>query len=195
MNRMIFFFVKDSRKRYRYFSAEPVKPPDIKFSRSKQAWELAKKKLMLLPHKTLRQEQAFERGFKLKGNPVRVRVAEGETEDKIRSRFSLFLKKQKTLHIIVLAAEAVVLPFTGIAAILPGPNILFYALALIIITQWLALRGLGKTIRAEHEFLPDEFLAAWERAVDAGEKDRYEDLLDAIEKEHNVHGLDRILTK
>ncbi len=190
---MIFFFVKDSRERYRYFSADPVRPPDLKFSRSKQAWELAKKKLMLLPHKILRQEQAFDRGFKLKGNPVRVLVAAGEPMDKTRSRFSLFLKKQRTFHIIVLAAEAVVLPFTGIVALLPGPNIAFYALALVMITQWLALRGLGITIRAEHEFLPDESLAAWERAVEAGEEGRYEALLEAIGKEHGVPDLVKIL--
>jgi hypothetical protein len=190
---MMFFFVKDGKGRYRYFSSEPARPVDVKFSRSKEAWELAKKKLTILPKRTLRMEQAFEKVFKHKPSPIRVLYAAGTEEDKIRFRFSFFLQKQRTRHIIILAAEAVVLPFTAITAILPGPNIFFYALALLMVTQWFALKGIGRTLRAEHEFIPDGSLAEWERAVDAGEKDRRDELLEAIEKAHGVHGLKGIL--
>ena len=74
---MNFFFVKDSKGTYRYFSSEPLKPVEVKFSRSKEAWELAKKKLMLLPKRTLRMEQAFERALRLKGAPLRILHSSG----------------------------------------------------------------------------------------------------------------------
>ena len=190
---MNFFFVRDSQKKYRYFSSEPVKPVEVKFSRAKEAWELAKKKLLLLPKKTLRMEHAFERALRLKGAPLRILYAAGTEEDKIRFRFSLFLQRQRTRHCIILIAEAIVVPFTGIVAILPGPNIIFYALALLMITQWFALKGIGKTLRAEHDFVPDDLLADWEKVVEARDENRFPAVLDALEERHNVKDVRRIL--
>ena len=190
---MNFFFVRDSKGKYRYFSSEPAKPVEVKFSKAKEAWELAKKKLMLLPKRTLRMEQAFERALRLKGRPLHILYAESTGEDKIRFRFSFFLQKQRTRHIVVLAAEALLVPLSGLAAFLPGPNIAFYALALLMITQWLALRGIGKTLRAEHKFIPDGLLADWEAAVKAGDEERFSVLLDALEERHNIKDVRRIL--
>ncbi len=190
---MNFFFVKDSKGAYRYFSSEPLKPVEIKFSRSKEAWELAKKKLMLLPKRTLRMEQAFERALRLKGAPLRILHSSGTEENKIRSQFSLFLKLHRTRHCIILIAEAIVVPFTGIVALLPGPNIVFYALALIMITQWFALKGIGKTLGAEHDFVPDDLLADWERAVKAKDEERFPAILEALEERHNIKDIRRIL--
>lgn len=190
---MTFFFVKDYKGRYRYFSSEPAKPVDVKFSKSKEAWELAKKKLMLLPKRTLRMEQAFERALRLKDAPLHILYAGSTEEDKIRFRFSFFLQKQRTRHLVVLVAEAIVIPFTGVVALLPGPNIIFYALALLMITQWLALRGIGKTLRAEHDFVPDGLLADWEEAVKAGDEARFPGLLEALEERHNIKDVRRIL--
>ena len=56
---MTFFFVRDHKHDHRFFSSEPPKPVEIKRSKAIEAWELAKRKLMLLPQRTLRQEQAF----------------------------------------------------------------------------------------------------------------------------------------
>lgn len=190
---MTFFFVRDHKGRYRYFSSEPAKPVDVKFSKSKEAWELAKKKLTLLPKATLRMEQAFERAMRLKGRPLRILYASSTEAEKIRFRFSFFLQKQRTRHIVVLALEALLVPFSALAAILPGPNIAFYALALLMITQWLALRGIGKTLRAEHEFIPDGLLAEWEKAVKNGEEGRFSGLLEALEERHNIKDVRRIL--
>ena len=53
---MNFFFVQDFRQKYRYFSAEPLSVTQVEFSRWKEFWERAKKKLMLLPLKILKQE-------------------------------------------------------------------------------------------------------------------------------------------
>jgi hypothetical protein len=190
---MNFFFVKDSKGKYRYFSSEPPKLVDVKFSRSKEAWELAKKKLMLLPKRTLRMEQAFERALRLKGTPLRILYAAGTEEDKIRSQFSLFLKLHRTRHCILLAVEAVVVPFTGIAALLPGPNIVFYALALLMITQWFALKGIGKTLAAVHDFVPDDLLADWEKAVMSEDEERFPAILEALEERHHIKDVRRIL--
>ena len=190
---MNFFFVRDSKGKYRYFSSEPPKLVDVKFSRSKEAWDLAKKKLMLLPKRTLRMEQAFERALRLKGEPLRILYAAGTEEDVIRSQFPLFLKLHRTRHCILLAVEAVVVPFTGIVALLPGPNIVFYALALLMITQWFALKGIGKTLAAVHEFVPDGLLADWEKAVASEDEGRYPAILDALEERHNIKDVRRIL--
>jgi len=192
---MKFFFVRDYQGRYRYFSSDPAKPIEVKFSKSKEAWELAKKKLMLLPHRTLRMEQAFERALRLKSGFLPVAYAGLTDKSKIRLKFSLFLQKQRTTHMIVLAAEAVLLPISGLAAVLPGPNIAFYALALLMITQWLALRGINRTIKAEHEFIPDPHLAAWEEAVEGGDVARYPEILANIEREHNIKDIRKILYK
>jgi len=192
---MTFFFVRDYKGRYRYFSSEPAKPVDVTFSKSKQAWALAKKKLMLLPKRTLRMEQAFEKALRLKGKPLRILYAGSTEEDKIRFRFSFFLQKQRTRHVAVLAIEALLVPISGLAAILPGPNIAFYALALLMITQWLALRGIGKTLRAEHEFVPDSLLADWEEAVKGGDEALFPGLLENLESGHHISDARRILWK
>jgi len=190
---MNFFFVRDSKRKYRYFSSEPVKPVEVKFSRAREAWELARKKLMLLPRRTLSMEQAFERALRHKEDPLRILHAANTDREKIRFRFTLFLLRQRTRHCIVLGAEAILVPITGLAAILPGPNILFYALALLMITQWFALRGIGRTIRATHEFVPDDLLEDWEKAVEEGAEDRFPSILDALERRHGLKDLRRIL--
>ncbi|HEX2694202.1 MAG TPA: hypothetical protein VHP61_00495 [Acidobacteriota bacterium] len=190
---MTFFFVQDFKGRYRYFSSEPAKPVDVKFSKSKEAWELAKKKLTLLPKRTLRMEQAFERALRSKGAPLRILYAASTDVEKIRFRFASFLQRQRTRHVVVLAVEALLVPVSGLAAILPGPNIVFYALALLMITQWLALRGIGKTLRTEHDFVPDALLADWEKAVKAGDERQFPGLLEALESEHHIRDAHRIL--
>lgn len=190
---MKFFFVRDYQGRYRYFSSDPAKPIQVKLSKSREAWELAKKKLMLLPHRTLRMEQAFERALRVKGGFLPVVYPASTDKSKLRLKFSLFLQKQRTTHLIVLAAEAVLLPISGLAVVLPGPNIAFYALALLMITQWLALRGINRTIKAEHDFIPDPHLAAWEEAVEGGDVARYPEILANIEREHNIKDIRKIL--
>jgi hypothetical protein len=192
---MKFFFVRDYKGRYRYFSSDSAKPIQVKFSKSREVWELAKKKLMLLPHRTLRMEQAFERALRLKDGCLPIVYADSTDESKVHLKFSVFLQKQRTAHILVLAGEAILVPISGLAAVLPGPNIAFYALALLMITQWLALRGINRTIRAEHAFIPDPLLAAWEEAVRGGEVERYPEVLASIENGHNIKDIRKILYK
>jgi len=119
---MKFFFVRDYKGRYRYFSSDSAKPIHVEFSKSREVWELAKKKLMLLPHRTLRMEQAFERALRLKDGCLPIVYAGSIEKGKVRLKFSLFLQKQRTMHILVLAGEAVLVPISGLAAFLPAPT-------------------------------------------------------------------------
>lgn len=192
---MQFYFVRDYRGKYRYFSSESALTLPSRLSKPRQVWELAKKKLMVLPARVLRQEQAFERALKLglRKRPIIIRFADPGNGSTIQDVFAAFLKKQLTGHILVLIGEAIVLPFTGLVAILPGPNIVFYALALLMITQWLALRGIRRTMNARPEFIPDERLKAWEEAVRGEDEFRYAEILDRLADEYGIRNVDRIL--
>jgi hypothetical protein len=183
---MTFFFVRDYRHRHRFFSAEPLGPLPAKFSRSRAIWETAKKKVTGLNPRMLLQEQAFERGARPGNDPVRI-LHSGHSEAKaVRTQFSFFLQRQRTRHLLVLAGEALLLPVSGLAALLPGPNIFFYFLAVLMIIQWQALRGVNRLIHKDIEFASDPLLAEWEAAVDARAEARFPELLARLE---TVHGL------
>lgn len=192
---MNFFFVQDFRQKYRYFSAEPLSVTRVEFSRWKEFWEKAKKKLMLLPLKILKQEQAFERTLKIEENQVRILHSGRMDEKKVKSKFYFFLQKQRTKHIILLAGESIILPISGIAALIPGPNIFFYVLALLIIIQWQALRGINKLLKKDKLFTTDLSLKDWETAVQNQEKSTFLPLLEKIGKKHNVQNINKILWK
>ncbi len=181
---MNYFFVRDHRHRHRFFSAEPLGPMPAHFSRTREIWEKAKRKVTGLNPRTLLQEQAFEHG----GRPGPLRILHaGRYDDKaVRTRFIFFLRRLKTRHVLVLAAEAAALPVAGLAAFLPGPNIIFYFLAIVMIIQWQAWRGITRIIRKEHEFVADPVLEEWEAAVDAGDEARFPELLERLEKTHGL---------
>ncbi len=192
---MNFFFVQDFRQKYRYFSAESLTVTQVEFSRWKEFWEKAKKKLMLLPLKILKQEQAFERTLKIEENQVRILHSGRMDEKKVKSKFYFFLQKQRTKHIILLVGESIILPISAIAALLPGPNIFFYVLALLVIIQWQALRGINKLFKKDKLFTPDLSLKDWEIAVQNQEKSTFLPLLEKIGKKHYVQNLNKILWK
>ena len=147
---MDFFFVQDFRQKYRYFSSEPLTEIKVEFSRLRKFWETAKKKLMLLPLRILRQEQAFERTLKTKEKQITILHSGRLGEKKVKSKFYFFLQRQRTKHIVILAGETLILPISGILALLPGPNVFFYALALFMIVQWQALRGINRLLKKDH---------------------------------------------
>jgi len=190
---MDFFFVRDYRHRHRFFSAEPLGPLPAKFSKSRAIWETAKKKVTGLNPLMLLQEQAFERGVRAADGPLRI-LHSGHSGDKaIRTQFFFFLQRQRTRHILVLAGEALVLPVSGLAALLPGPNIFFYFLAILMVIQWQALRGINRLLHKDHEFAPDPLLAEWEAAVDAREETRFPELLARLERAHGLPDARKIL--
>jgi hypothetical protein len=144
---MDFFFVRDARRRLRFYSAEPLGPLPAHFSRSRAVWEKAKRKVTSLNPRTLLQEQAFERGGR---PPLRILHA-GDSD-----------------------------------AFLPGPNIVFYVLAIVMVVQWQALRGIDRILATEPDFVVDPLLSEWEAAVEARDEARFPELLERIERTHGL---------
>ncbi len=177
---MDFFFVRDHRRRFRFYSAEPLGPLPAHFSKTRAVWEKAKKKVTGLDPRTLLQEQAFEHGGHPGPEPLVIRHSGRRDDEAARTRFLFFLGRMKTRHILILAAEAIVLPVTGLAALLPGPNVLFYALAILMVIQWQALQGLARLTRKRHEFVADPLLAEWEEAVERRDEARYPGILERL---------------
>ncbi len=192
---MDFFFVRDYREKYRFFSSEPEADFSIPASRSKKAWELAQKKLTVLPQRSLRQEQAFIRVLKVGDKTIVIHHSGCRPEKRISLRFFLFLHKQRSKHILLLIGETLLLPLSGLAALLPGPNVAFAALALLMVTHWQALRGINRLSRMRHEFSVAPHFAAWEEAVSLSQADGYADILQRVEREHTLSGLRKILWK
>ena len=183
---MSFLFVHDYRGRPRFYSSGPLGPLPADFSKTRAVWEAAKKKVTGLDPRRLFQEQAFEHGGRPGPGPLRILHSGCRDDRSVRWRLFLFLQRQRTRHIVVLGVEALVLPVTGLMALLPGPNIFFYALAIVMVIQWQALRGIDRILHRDHELVPDALLGEWEAAVEAGDESRYPEILDRLEQ---VHGL------
>ncbi len=58
--------------------------------------------------------------------------------------FSIWIRKERFKRRILIAVEAILIPFTGILALLPGPNFFFYVPALFLYYHWKSLSGLKK---------------------------------------------------
>ena len=192
---MDFFFIKDYRRKYRFFSPEQGKGIGEKISRSKEIWRRARKKLLLLPPRILRQEQAFMDILKNKQGPVRIHHSGHQPEKKVRWTFFFYLQRQRTKHILFLIGEALLLPLSGLAAFLPGPNVAFGILALLIVTHWQALRGINQVSRRKLHFVPSRALSEWEKAVTQGQEEKYAEILGKLEKEFTLSDLSKILWK
>jgi len=189
-----YFFVKDARKDHRLFCSEPPGPMPAKFSKSKAVWETAKKKLMLLPARTLRQEEALAKALRITEPGVTILCGEAE-EKHVNLKFHFFLQKRRSQRILLLIGEGILAPITGIAAFLPGPNIIFYALALIIVTHWQSLRGIRALLGKNHEYKIDPLLSEWERAVAEGREGDFPGIIERMEKAHGLKDLSKVLWK
>lgn len=192
---MDFLFVRDCRLKPRFFSAGPLGPLPAGFSKTREVWEAAKRKVVGLDPRTLLQAQAFEHAGRPADGPLRI-LHSGRPDDRtVRTRLFLFLQRQRTRHVILLAGEALLAPVTGLMALLPGPNIFFYALAILMIIQGQALRGVNRTLHREHELVVDPLLAEWETAAEAGDEARFPELLERLEKVHHLPSPRRLLWK
>lgn len=192
---MKFFFVQDHKQKYRYFSSEPMAQIHIEFSRWKKLWERAKEKLMLLPQRILRQEQAFERSLKLKDRSIQIFYSDQLEDKKIRTKFYFFLQKQRTKHILYLVGETLLLPLSGLAALLPGPNVFFGVLAILMITHWRALRGISRILKKDHQFISSSLIGEWEEAVTKKKEENYSQILESMTQEFQLKDLDKVLLK
>lgn len=192
---MEYFFVKDTRQKYRFFSTESIHSVKVKFSKWKRIWEKAKKKLLLLPPRILSREQAFERIQDQKPDEVALLYSGLLEEKKIRTRFFLYLQKQRTLHILLLALETILLPISGLMAFIPGPNVFFAVLALIMITQWRALRGINHLLKADLNFTASELLKEWEKSVEQNQTHKYSEMMEQLRGNWNLEKPEKILVR
>lgn len=192
-NCMEFYFIRDHREKYRFFSSEPEKDIAIPVSRTKRAWELAQKKLTLLPPRILRQEQAFIRIQKIKDETISIHHSGLRPEKRIRLRFSLFLYKQRSKHILILIGETLLLPLSGLAALLPGPNVAFAALALLMITHWRALQGINRLARKKLEFPIAPLFTDWEEACGRAQEEGCAEILKKVETEYHLSQINKVL--
>ena len=192
---MKFFFVLDHSEKYRFFSSDPIQNIQVKFTRLEKLWEEAKKRLMLLPKRILAQEQAFARVLKLDEDSMEI-LHSGRLDGKrLKMKFFLFLQKQRTKHILLLIGEAILLPLSGLLALLPGPNIFFGFLALILFTHWQAFKGINRISRKKHRFVISQSLDEWEQALSSREENNLDALLKKIEHEFSLKDLHKILFK
>lgn len=189
-----YYFVKDARKDPRLFCSEPPGPIPAKFSKTKAVWEAAKKKLMLLPARTLRQEEALAQALRIPEPSVPILCGEAEGKH-VDLRFHFFLHKRRSQRILLLVGEGILAPFTGLAAVLPGPNVIFYALALIIITHWQSLRGIRALLGKDHVYTVDPILSEWEAAVAEGREADYPGIIERMEQAHGLKDLRKVLWK
>lgn len=192
---MKFFFVRDYSWKYRYFSSETFSQIKIKSSRWKEILELAKKKLMLLPQRVLRQEQAFGRILKLEEKKIQVFHSGRLDKKRLKIKFYFFLQRQRTKHIFMLTGEALLLPISGLAIILPGPNVFFGYLALLTITHWQALKGINRLLKKEYEFISSSLFKDWEQTLESKKEESYSQILGKIEKKYNLNDIHKVLWK
>jgi len=191
---MDFFFIRDYQHKYRFFTSDPIHPIEVEFSQLKKIWMEAKQKLMLLPKKTLVQEQAFEKVIN-QSEKITILHAGRLNEKKIKKTFFYFLQKQKTKHIVLLVGETLLLPLSGLMAILPGPNVFFGVLALIMYTHWQSLRGISKIFKLGYIFSPDSHFSDWEKSINSETGSNLDNILEKIEKDHNIKNIKKILWK
>ncbi len=192
---MNFFFVHDVRRRHRFFSSDPLDLPQVKMSKPRAVWNMAKTKVIRLLPRILRQEQAFERGGRDAAETIRILHSGRMDEKKMRKHFHVFLRRQRSRHVAVLVGEALLIPISILAAFLPGPNVFFYFLAVLMIIQWEALRGMARLVHKEHEFESSPLLSEWEAAVASGDETLYPGILDRIEQAFGLKDIRRILWK
>ena len=192
---MDFFLARDYHHRFRFFSSEPLQQIKVEFSRLKKIWEAARQKLMLLPLRILRQEQAFENIGRIKANEINIYFSGKDSERKIRMLFFLFLQKQKTKHLFLLIIETILLPVSGLMALIPGPNVFFGMLALIMVTHWQAFRGINQLGKKSLRFISSVSLKEWEQTLAKKDPTTFLAALKKIEQEFGLKDIQKILYK
>lgn len=191
---MNFFFIRDFKHKYIFFTSDPIHPIEKEFSRLKKIWVGAKQKLMLLPKKNLAQEQAFEKTLG-QNREINILHSGCLDEKKIKKRFYYFLQKQRTKHIFLLVGETLLLPISGLMALLPGPNVFFGVLALIMYTHWQSLRGINKILKIGYVFSSAAFFSEWEKSIYSENEKNLNNILEKIREEYNIKNIKKILMK
>ena len=80
-------------------------------------------------------------------------------------------------------------------ALLPGPNVFFGFLALILYTHWMGLRGINRLAKMNCRFSADNTLKVWEDAVKNGMEEKYSEILSGMGEEFGRKNIAKILWK
>jgi hypothetical protein len=195
MKKMEFYFVKDFKEKYRFFFFFFLQQIEVEFNKWQKMWEEAKERLLLLHPKMISREQAFERALNLNNSGIKVYYSGSQNKKKIRKKFVFFLHKQRSKHFILLILETLLLPISGIMAILPGPNIFFYVLFLVMIIQWRALKGIKILIKKDQEFVHSPLLREWDSAVESQNQEQMQKIIKEIEQKFSINKIKKILYK
>ena len=192
---MEFYFVKDFKEKYRFFSSPPLQQIEVDFNKWQKMWEEAKKRLLLLHPKMISREQAFERALNTNNSGIKIYYSGSQNKKRIRKKFVFFLHKQRSKHFVLLILETLLLPISGIMAILPGPNIFFYVLFLVMIIQWRALKGIKILIKKDQEFVHSPLLREWDSAVESQNQEQMQKIIKEIEQKLSINKIKKILYK
>jgi len=86
---------------------------------------------------------------RLSTHPVIIQVYGRRGRKSVRRAFALWMRKERGKNLVFMILEAMIIPFTGFLAILPGPNIFFYVPGLLLYFHYTAWRGLRRAEKAE----------------------------------------------
>ena len=95
----------------------------------------------------------------------------------------------------MLVGEAILLPISGLAALLPGPNVFFGVLALLVVTHWQALRGINRLAKKKHVFIPASTLKEWEQVIQQKNDGEFGPILEKISRKYDLEHIQKILWK
>ena len=81
---------------------------------------------------------------RLKEYDIVLKTEKKTTNKRARLFFKIWLNKEKAKRLFLVVIEALLIPFTGILALLPGPNFFFYVPALLFYYHFTSYRSLRK---------------------------------------------------
>jgi hypothetical protein len=80
---------------------------------------------------------------------IEVQGAEGMPETEVRRRLGNWMRRKRNRRLLYVVMELLLLPFTAFVAILPGPNVAFYGLFVLLYFHFKAFLSLSR-IKAEN---------------------------------------------
>jgi len=81
---------------------------------------------------------------RLKEYDIVLKTEKKTTKKRAKLFFKIWLNKEKAKRLVLIILEALIIPFTGILVLLPGPNFFFYVPALLFYYHFTSYRSLRK---------------------------------------------------
>ena len=75
---------------------------------------------------------------------IRIVTEENKNPHRVKQVFKIWIQKEKSKRVFCLICEALVIPFTGLLAPVPGPNFFFYVPALLFYYHLTSFLGLNR---------------------------------------------------